>query len=159
GGGTFDVSILKLSNGIFEVLSTNGDTYLGGDDIDRRLMELFISQIQRIVPEFIPDPEELQLIRQESVRAKICLSKDQNVTVDIPLARIDLNYKRNYSRTELEMLARPILDRTKQPCLDAMKDAKVTPRDIDEVVLVGGATRMPAIKALVLDLFKRKPHD
>ncbi len=159
GGGTFDVSILKLTNGIFEVLATNGDTYLGGDDIDRRLMELFISQIQRIDPTFVPDPEELQLIRQESERAKVCLSKDQSVTVDLPLPRIDLNYRRNLSRAEMEMLARPILERTKQPCLDAMKDAKITPRDIDEVVLVGGATRMPAVKALVQDLFKRKPHD
>jgi molecular chaperone DnaK len=159
GGGTFDISILKLTNGIFEVLSTNGDTYLGGDDIDRRLMELFISQIQRIEPSFVPEPEELQLIRQEAERAKIELSSSQNTTVEIVIPRANISYKRHLNRSEIEMISRPILERTKQPCLDALKDAKLTPKNIDEVVLVGGATRMPAIKALVQDLFKRKPHD
>jgi Fe-S protein assembly chaperone HscA len=159
GGGTFDISILKLTNGIFEVLATNGDTYLGGDDIDRRLMELFISQIQRIEPNFQPNPEELQYIRQESERAKIALASAQTITVDIQLPRMNVNYKRNLTRNELEMMVRPILEKTKQPCLDALKDARLTPADIDEVVLVGGSTRMPAVKELVAQLFKIRPHD
>ncbi len=159
GGGTFDVSILKLTNGIFEVLSTNGDTYLGGDDIDRRLMELFISQLQRIEPSFTPTPEELQQIRQEAERAKIALSDAQNVTVDLQLPRLSINYKRNVSRGELEMMARPILDKTKQPCIDALADAHIKASGIDEVVLVGGSTRMPMVKQLVQELFGRKPHD
>lgn len=159
GGGTFDVSILKLTNGIFEVLSTNGDTYLGGDDIDRRLMELFISQLQRIEPNFTPTPEELQQIRQEAERAKIALSEAQNVTVDLQLPRLSINYKRNVSRGELEMMARPILDKTKQPCIDALADAGIKASGIDEVVLVGGSTRMPMVKQLVQELFGRKPHD
>lgn len=159
GGGTFDISILKLTNGIFEVLSTNGDTYLGGDDIDRRLMELFISQLQRIEPNFTPTPEELQQIRQEAERAKITLSELQNVTVDLQLPRLSINYKRNVSRGELEMMARPILDKTKQPCIDALADAGIKSSGIDEVVLVGGSTRMPIVKQLVQELFGRKPHD
>lgn len=159
GGGTFDVSILKLTNGIFEVLSTNGNTYLGGDDIDRRLMELFISQLQRIEPNFAPTAEELQQIRQEAERAKIALSELQHVTVDLQLPRLAINYKRNVSRGELEMLARPILDKTKQPCIDALADAGIKASGIDEVVLVGGSTRMPIVKQLVQELFGRKPHD
>ncbi|MBS1903585.1 MAG: Fe-S protein assembly chaperone HscA [Bacteroidetes bacterium] len=159
GGGTFDISILKLTNGIFEVLSTNGDTYLGGDDIDRRIMELVISQLQRIEPNFVPTAEELQLIRTESERAKIALSSSPNAMLEVKIPRLDLNYKRSLTRQELEMMIRPILDRTKQPCIDALKDAHLTSKDIDEVVLVGGATRMPAVKQLVQELFGRKPHD
>jgi len=159
GGGTFDISILKLTDGVFEVLSTNGDTYLGGDDIDRRLMELFLSQISRIEPTFTPTPEELQLIRQEAERAKIALSAAQSFTVDINFPQKGIIYKRNITRGEIEMIARPVLEKTKKPCLDAMKDAGLSPKDIEEVVLVGGSTRMPAVKELVHELFHKKPHD
>lgn len=159
GGGTFDISILKLTDGVFEVLSTNGDTYLGGDDIDRRLMELFLSQISRIEPGFTPSPEELQQIRAEAERAKIALTTAQSFTVDLNFTQKNIIYKRNLTRAEVEMAARPVLERTKKPCLEAMKDAGLTPKDIEEVVLVGGATRMPAVKELVQELFKRKPHD
>jgi Fe-S protein assembly chaperone HscA len=159
GGGTFDISILKLTDGVFEVLATNGDTYLGGDDIDRRLMELFLSQISRIEPGFSPSPEELQLIRSEAERAKIALSTAQSVTVDLNFSQKNIIYKRNLTRQEIEMIVRPVLERTKKPCLDAMKDAKLSPKDIEDVVLVGGATRMPAVKLLVQELFHKKPHD
>ncbi|MDP4220622.1 MAG: Fe-S protein assembly chaperone HscA [Bacteroidota bacterium] len=159
GGGTFDISILKLTDGVFEVLSTNGDTYLGGDDIDRRLMELFLSQITRIEPGFTPSPEELQQIRLEAERAKIALSSAHSFTVDLNFTQKNIVYKRNLTRGEVEMVARPVLERTKKPCLEAMKDAGLTPKDIEEVVLVGGATRMPAVKELVHELFHKKPHD
>jgi molecular chaperone DnaK len=159
GGGTFDISILKLTDGVFEVLSTNGDTYLGGDDIDRRLMELFLSQISRMEPGFDPNPEELQMIRQEAERAKVALSNAQSVTVDLQFPQKNVLYKRNLTKQELEMVVRPILERTKKPCQEAMLDAKLTPKDIEEVVLVGGATRMPAVKELVHQLFHKKPHD
>ncbi len=159
GGGTFDVSILKLTDGVFEVLATNGDTYLGGDDIDRRLMELFLSQITRVEPSFIPSAEELQLVRLEAERAKITLSNAPSVTVDISIPSKNIAYKRNFTHAELDMISRPVLERTKKPCLDAMKDAGLSPKDIEEVVLVGGSTRMPAVKALVQELFQRKPHD
>lgn len=159
GGGTFDISILKLTDGVFEVLSTNGDTYLGGDDIDRRLMELFLSQISRIEPGFTPSPEELQQIRLEAERARIALSSAHSFTVDLNFTHKNIIYKRNLTRAEVEMVARPVLERTKKPCLEAMKDAKLTPKDIEEVVLVGGVTRMPAVKELVQELFHKKPHD
>lgn len=159
GGGTFDISILKLSDGIFEVLSTHGDTYLGGDDIDRRLMEMFITQLKRVEPTFEPTPEELQAIRTESERIKIELTTKQHVTVELVFSSRSIHYKRALSRQELEMIARPIIEKTRKACEDALKDANLTPRDIDEVVLVGGSTRMPAVKALVQDIFHKKPYD
>ncbi len=159
GGGTFDISILKLSDGIFEVLSTHGDTYLGGDDIDRRLMEMFITQLKRVEPTFEPTPEELQAIRTESERIKIELTTKQHVTVELIFSTRNIHYKRALSRQELEMIARPIIEKTRKACEDALKDANLTPRDIDEVVLVGGSTRMPAVKALVQDIFHKKPYD
>lgn len=159
GGGTFDISILKLSDGIFEVLSTHGDTYLGGDDIDRRLMEMFITQLKRVEPTFEPNPEELQAIRTESERIKIELTAKPNVTVELVFPMRGINYRRALSRQELEMIARPIIEKTRKACENALKDANLTPRDIDEVVLVGGATRMPAVKALVQEIFHKKPYD
>ncbi len=159
GGGTFDISILKIKNGIFEVLSTNGDTYLGGDDIDRRLMELFISQIQHMTPHFAPTPEQLQKIRQVAERAKVELSSKSHITVEIDLPESGIAYRRNLTLAEFEKVAKSIVERTRKPCEDALRDAKLDINDIDEVVLVGGATRMPMVKALVKDIFKRKPHD
>jgi molecular chaperone DnaK len=159
GGGTFDISILKLTEGIFEVLSTHGDTYLGGDDIDRRLMELLITQLKRVEPTFLPNPEELQAIRTEAERVKIELTGKQFTTVELNFPLRDINYKRAFTRQELDMIARPIVERTRKACEEALKDAKLTPRDIDEVVLVGGSTRMPLVKSLVQEIFHKKPYD
>jgi Fe-S protein assembly chaperone HscA len=159
GGGTFDISILKLSDGIFEVLSTHGDTYLGGDDIDRRLMEMFITQLKRVEPTFEPNPEELQAIRTESERIKIELTTKPNATAELVFPMRGINYRRALSRQELEMIARPIIEKTRKACENALSDAGLTPRDIDEVVLVGGSTRMPAVKALVQEIFHKKPYD
>ncbi len=141
------------------MLSTNGDTYLGGDDIDRRLMELFISQIQHMTPDFVPTPEQLQKIRQIAEHAKVELSTRSHITVEIDLPESGIAYRRNLTLPEFERLAKSIVERTRKPCEDALHDAKLGFDDIDEVVLVGGATRMPMVKALVKDIFKRKPHD
>ncbi len=159
GGGTFDVSILKLTDGIFEVLSTNGDTFLGGDDIDRRIMEHVITQLKRIEPSFEPTPEDLQAIRLESERAKTDLSTKQFTTIDLAFPNRDIQYKRNLTRQELEMLAKPIIERTRIACENALRDAKLTAHDIDDVVLVGGATRMPMVKSLLQQMFGKKPND
>ncbi|HZK76487.1 MAG TPA: molecular chaperone DnaK, partial [Candidatus Kapabacteria bacterium] len=159
GGGTFDISILKITNGIFEVLSTNGDTYLGGDDIDRRLMELFITQIQYMTPTFAPTPEQLQKIRRIAEQVKISLSLQQHVLVEIDLPESGIAYRRNLTYQEFERVAKSIIERTRKPCEDALRDAKLRADEIEEVVLVGGATRMPMVKALVKEIFQRKPHD
>jgi molecular chaperone DnaK len=159
GGGTFDISILKIKNGIFEVLSTNGDTYLGGDDIDRRLMELFITQIGHLSPTFVPTPEQIQKIRTIAEQAKIDLTTLQHVTVEIDLPESGIAYRRNLTLDEFKRIAKTVIDRTRKPCEDAIRDAKLQLDDIDEVVLVGGATRMPMVKALVKEIFQRKPHD
>jgi molecular chaperone DnaK len=159
GGGTFDISILKIKNGIFEVLATNGDTYLGGDDIDRRLMELFITQIRHMTPTFEPTPEQVQKIRTIAERAKIDLSTQSRVMIQIDLPEVGVNYQRNLTIQEFDKIAKTVIERTRKPCEDALSDAKLDDEDIDEVVLVGGSTRMPMVKALVKDIFKRKPHD
>jgi len=159
GGGTFDISILKIKNGIFEVLATNGDTYLGGDDIDRRLMDLFLTQIRHMTPGFEPTPEQIQKIRTVAEKTKIELSGKLHVMVEIDLPEAGVNYRRNLTNDEFKRLAKTVIDRTRQPCLDAIRDAKIDPEDLDEVVLVGGSTRMPMVKELVKELFGRKPHD
>lgn len=159
GGGTFDISILKIKDGIFEVLSTNGDTYLGGDDIDRRLMELFITQIEHMTPGFAPTPEQLQKIRKVAELTKIDLGTQQRVMVEIDMPEVGVAYRRSLTLQEFEKIAKGVIERTRKPCEDAMRDADLTYEDIDEVVLVGGSTRMPMVKALVKEIFKRKPHD
>lgn len=159
GGGTFDISILKLTNGIFEVLSTGGDTYLGGDDIDRRLMEMFLTQLKHLNPHFNPSSEDLQLIRLKAEEVKIDLSKNVNCMIELDFPKSDISYRRKISRQELETISKGIIERTRKICEDAIKDANIDVDDIDEVVLVGGATRMPSVKALVKDIFKCTPHD
>ncbi len=159
GGGTFDISILKITNGIFEVLSTNGDTYLGGDDIDRRLMELFITQIQHITPTFSPTPEQLQKIRRIAEQAKITLSSQPHVMIEIDFPESGIVYRRNLIGSEFDRLAKSVVERTRKPCEDALKDAELRADEVDQVVLVGGATRMPMVKALVREIFQHRPHD
>src|SRR5579872_1578224 len=125
GGGTFDISILKITNGIFEVLATNGDTYLGGDDMDRRLMELFITQIQHMTPAFAPTPEQIQKIRRIAENVKIALSSQQHVMVEIDLPESGIAYRRNLTYQEFERVAKSIIERTRKPCEDALRDAKL----------------------------------
>jgi Fe-S protein assembly chaperone HscA len=159
GGGTFDISILKLKNGIFEVLATNGDTHLGGDDLDRRVADLFLDDIRRIHRiELGNFPDHMQAIRLEAERAKIRLSDELKTEISIELPEGKGRFTRELTRDQLESCTIDIIERTLAPCRLALKDAELTPTDIDEVVLVGGATRMPLVRRRVEELFGKQPH-
>ena len=158
GGGTFDISILKLHDGIFEVISTNGDTHLGGDDIDNLLITIALDDIRGDMGlDLRRSGEGVQTIRKAVIDAKIALSSQDSTKLDIDLPH-GKRYQREITRAQFEQLIQPILDRTLAPCKQALKDAKLEPEQIDEVVLVGGSTRIPKVRALVQDLFQRTPH-
>jgi Fe-S protein assembly chaperone HscA len=151
GGGTFDISILRVEDGVFQVLSTNGDTHLGGDDIDQLLMQKVLvtsGSPPNVAAGFSRTSEDIQRVRQAVIRAKLELS-DRDET-DLLGARI--------TRADFETLIRPVVDRTLEPCRQALRDAELEPRDIDEVVLVGGSTRIPLVRRLVAELFGKTPH-
>ena len=159
GGGTFDISILKLKDGIFEVLATNGDTHLGGDDIDRRIADLFLTEIRsRHGIDLSSHPDHMQTIRLEAERAKIGLSDELKVQVSVKLPDNKGRFTRELTRDQLESLTMEIIGRTLTPCRMALKDAGLTPDAIDEVVLVGGSTRMPIVRQRVQELFGKTPH-
>src|SRR5271155_1517788 len=153
GGGTFDISILKLHEGIFEVIATNGDTHLGGDDIDNLLIAIAFDDIQG---EFGIDvrtsPETVQAIRKEVIAAKIALSSEQvaRIGVELPDGK---KYQRELPREAFEQIIGAVIARTIEPCKQALKDAGVTPEQIEEVVLVGGSTRIPAVRVLTDEVF------
>jgi Fe-S protein assembly chaperone HscA len=149
GGGTFDISILKLSEGIFEVLSTSGDTHLGGDDIDEELIRLVMNEIGGT-----PDAAAIPTIRKTVNKAKEDLSSSQETEITIA----NLNFRRKITRTEFNALISPIVERTLKPCRQAMKDAGLKPDAISEVVMVGGSTRIPLVRERVQELFGRVPH-
>ena len=158
GGGTFDVSILKLHDGIFEVIATNGDTHLGGDDIDNLLITIALDDIRGDLNlDMRRNAEAVQAIRKAVIEAKIALSSQDSVKLDIELPG-GKRYRREISREQYELLIQPILDRTVGPCKQALKDAGLKPEQIDEVVLVGGSTRIPKVRALVKEMFHREPH-
>jgi Fe-S protein assembly chaperone HscA len=156
GGGTFDISILKVEDGVFQVLSTNGDTHLGGDDIDRLLVEAVLADIAG------PKEQEastIEAIRRAVIQAKWDLSEVEETEIRIeasPSARA--GYRKPITRTEFEQIIRPLVDRTLGPCRQALADAGLEPTDIDEVVLVGGSTRIPLVRRMVKELFGRTPH-
>ena len=159
GGGTFDISILKLKNGIFEVLATNGDTHLGGDDIDRRIADLFLTEIRQTSGvDLSAYPDHMQTVRLEAERAKIRLSDSLKTEVGIDLPEGKGRFSRELTRDQLESLTADIVDRTLAPCRLALKDAGLGPEGIDEVVLVGGSTRMPLVRQRVAALFGKQPH-
>jgi Fe-S protein assembly chaperone HscA len=157
GGGTFDISILRLHEGIFEVLATNGDTHLGGDDIDNLLLRIALEDLQsEWGQDLSTDPEGVQRLRRAVIRVKEQLSF-------VPVERIEFSYKGRHYRREIdrelfERLIAPVVERTLEPCRACLADAKLTPEQIDEVVLVGGSTRIPLVRAAVERLFKAKPH-
>src|SRR5271170_4266304 len=163
GGGTFDISILKLQDGIFEVIATNGDTHLGGDDIDNLLIAIALDDIQgELGIDVRSSAETVQAIRKEVIAAKIALSSEQlaRISVDLPTGE---KYQRELPREAFEQIIRPVIERTLEPCKQALKDAGITPEQIDEVVLVGGSTRIPAVRALTDGVFHlnqrgKKPH-
>jgi Fe-S protein assembly chaperone HscA len=158
GGGTFDISILKLHDGIFEVIATNGDTHLGGDDIDNLLITIALDDIRGDMGlDLRRSGEAVQTIRKAVIEAKIGLSAQDATKLDIELPG-GKRYQREITREQFEGLIQPILDRTVAPVKQALKDGKLKPEQIDEVVLVGGSTRIPKVRALVQDLFKRNPH-
>ena len=158
GGGTFDISILKLHDGIFEVVATNGDTHLGGDDIDNLLITIALDDIRGDLNlDLRRNAEAVQGIRKAVIDAKIALSSQPVVKLDIGLPE-GKRYQREITRKQYEQLIQPIIDRTVGPCKQALKDANLKPEEIDEVVLVGGSTRIPKVRALVKELFHREPH-
>jgi len=158
GGGTFDISILKLHDGIFEVVATNGDTHLGGDDIDNLLIRIALDDIRGDMGlDLSRNGEAVATIRKAVIEAKIALSSQALTRLDIELPG-GKRYQREIAREQLEQLIQPIIDRTVGPCKQALKDAGLKPEQIDEVVLVGGSTRIPKVRDLVASMFQRKPH-
>jgi len=158
GGGTFDISVLKLHEGIFEVVATNGDTHLGGDDIDNLLIAIALDDIQGDLGlDVRRSGEAVQTIRKAVIGAKIALSADEQTTLDVLLPD-GKRYQRVITREQYEQLIRPVVDRTVGPVRQAMKDAGLTPKQIDEAVLVGGSTRIPLVRKLVEEQFERTPH-
>ena len=166
GGGTFDISILRLEEGLFKVQSTNGDTHLGGDDIDNLLLEKVRAEIRgRFQVEVADDPDRYQALREAVIAAKHELSEKEQTTlrfaVEGPSTSLRASkgdYRRELTRAEFEGWVAPIIERTLAPCRMALKDAGVKPEQIDEVVLVGGSTRIPLVRRRVQELFGRQPH-
>jgi molecular chaperone DnaK (HSP70) len=158
GGGTFDISILRLHDGIFEVIATNGDTHLGGDDIDNLLIRIALDDIRGDLGlDVSRSGEAVATIRKAVIEAKLALSSQATAGLDVELP--DGNrYQRELTRQQFEQLAAPIIERTVAPCKQALKDSGLKPEQIDEVVLVGGSTRIPRVRALVEQMFQRKPH-
>src|SRR3989440_8704882 len=164
GGGTFDVSILKTNDGVFEVLATNGDTHLGGDDLDRVLALWLLediavrhhAELDRDCVDLARDPEAMQELRLAAEAAKIRLSSEERTTLTLPFA--GFTYRREMTRADLERLVEPLVGRTLGPCRRALADAGLSAADIDEVVLVGGSTRVPLVRRRVQELFGRPAH-
>ena len=158
GGGTFDISILKLHEGIFEVIATNGDTHLGGDDIDNLLITIALEDIQGdLAMDLRRNGEAVQAIRKSVIEAKIALSSNDTAKLDVDLPD-GKRYQREITREQFERLVKPVIDRTIGPVRQAMKDASLTAKQVDEAVLVGGSTRIPLVRRLVENLYERKPH-
>ncbi len=168
GGGTFDISILRVEDGVFQVLSTNGDTHLGGDDIDLLLTERVLADLDHDGP-VARSAEAIQEVRRAVIRAKVDLSEREETEIvvrpDSPSSGASTNveampaaYGRLLTRAEFEGLIAPIIERTLAPCRQALTDAGLAPAQIDEVVLVGGSTRIPLVRRRVAELFGRQPH-
>ena len=163
GGGTFDISILEIGDGVFEVKSTNGDTFLGGEDFDMRIVNWLADEFKRDQGiDLRQDKMALQRLKEEGEKAKMELSTTMETTINLPFITADasgpkhLNIK--LTRSKLENLVEDLIERTVEPCKTALKDAGLSPSDIDEVILVGGMTRMPKVQEKVKKLFGKEPH-
>src|SRR4051812_7333068 len=161
GGGTFDVSVLDVGDGVFEVLSINGNTHLGGDDFDEELINYVAEEFRKQQGiDLRKDPMALQRLKEAGEKAKIELSNVMETTINLPFITADQSGPKHLqmtiTRSKFEQLIRELVEKTRQPVLDALKDAKLDPGQIDEVVLVGGSTRVPMVARLVKDLFKGK---
>jgi molecular chaperone DnaK len=163
GGGTFDISILELGDGVFEVKSTNGDTHLGGDDFDLKILEWLISEFRNDTGINLgQDKMALQRLREAAEKAKIELSAMQTTDINLPFITADQSgpkhLQKSLTRAKFEQMVADLLDRSKEPCVKALKDAGLTADQVDEVILVGGSTRIPAVQQIVKDLFKKEPN-
>src|SRR5881396_945738 len=163
GGGTFDISTLEIGEGVFEVKSTNGDTFLGGDDFDLRVMDWLVDEFKKDQGiDLKKDRMALQRLKEAAERAKIELSSSQETDINLPFITADASGPKHLvmklTRAKLEQLVDDLVQRTIEPCKKALADAGVTAKDVDEVVLVGGMTRMPKVIQLVREFFGKEPH-
>jgi molecular chaperone DnaK len=163
GGGTFDISILEVGEGVVEVKSTNGDTHLGGDNIDQRIIDWLLAEFKKDQGvDLAKDPMALQRLKEAAEKAKIELSTAQETDVNLPFITADASGPKHLNiklgRSKLEQLVEDIIKRSAEPCRQALKDAGLEASQVDEVVLVGGQIRMPAIQKLVTELFGKEPH-
>ncbi|HEY8667529.1 MAG TPA: molecular chaperone DnaK, partial [Tepidisphaeraceae bacterium] len=161
GGGTFDVSVLDVGDGVFEVLSINGNTHLGGDDFDEELIHFLAEEFRKQEGiDLRKDAMALQRLKEAAEKAKIELSNSMETTINLPFITADANGPKHMqitlTRSKFEQMITPLVEKCRQPVIDALRDAKLNPEQIDEVVLVGGSTRVPMVKRLVKDLFKGK---
>jgi molecular chaperone DnaK len=163
GGGTFDISVLELGDGVFEVKSTNGDTHLGGDDFDQKLIEWIASEFKKSDGiDLRKDPMALQRLKEAAEGAKKELSSSKQTEINLPFVTADSSGPKHLNmsltRAKFEELTKDLLNRTIAPCKKALKDAKLTAKEIDEVILVGGSTRIPKIQEIVKDIFGKEPN-
>jgi molecular chaperone DnaK len=163
GGGTFDISILELGDGVFEVKSTNGDTHLGGDNFDQRVIDWLVESFKGDYGiDLSQDRMALQRLKEAAEKAKKELSSTQTTEINLPFITADntgpKHMQYSLSRAKFEQMVSDLVEKTKDPCKQALKDAGVSASDIDEVILVGGSTRIPAVQKLVTELFGRDPH-
>lgn len=163
GGGTFDISILEIGDGVFEVKATNGDTHLGGDDFDQKIIEWLVEEFKKSdAIDLSQDKMALQRLKEAAEKAKCELSSSESTEINLPFITADSSGPKHFqttlSRAKLEQLCEDLIERTVQPCLDALKDAGLEPNSIHEVIMVGGQTRMPAVVERVKKLFGKDPH-
>jgi len=163
GGGTFDISILDVGDGVFEVKATNGDTFLGGDDFDQRVIDWVVDNFQKEQGvDLRVDRQALQRLREAAEKAKIELSSVAETEINLPFITADASGPKHLnitvSRAKLEQLTEDLIERAAGPCVQAMRDADLKPEDIDQVILVGGMTRMPAVQEAVKGIFGKEPH-
>ena len=163
GGGTFDISILEVGDNVVQVISTNGDTHLGGDDVDHLVMDWLIAEFKKDTGiDVSNDKMVLQRLKDAAEQAKIELSNVQETTINLPFLTADASgpkhLQKQLSRAKLEQMIRPLIDRTMEPVRKALADAKKSPQQIDEVVLVGGSTRIPLVQETVKKFFGKEPH-
>ena len=163
GGGTFDISILELGDGVFEVKSTNGDTHLGGDDFDKVIIDWLAEEFKKDENiDLRKDPMALQRLKEAAEKAKIELSSSNETELNLPYVTaidgVPKHLVKKLSRAKFEQLSDKLVERTLEPCKQALKDAGYSPKDIDDVILVGGSTRIPKIQEVVEKFFERKPH-